>query len=58
MTSARTCSSCSLAEHALVLEKKKKFSPKILCIFLEKHLDFHPQIAILQSKPKNAQENA
>ena len=57
MTSVGTCSSSSPAEHVLVLEKKKKkIPPKILCIFRQKHLDFHPQISILQSKPKNAQK--
>ena len=32
--------------------RKEKFQPKILRIFRQKHLDFHPQIPILQSKPK------
>ena len=31
---------------------EKKFSAKILCIFRWKHLGFHPQTSILQSKPK------
>ena len=53
MTSAWYCSSSPPAEHGLVLEKKKKkFSPKILRIFWQKYLDFHPQTSILQSKPK------
>ena len=30
----------------------KKKSTKILCIFRQKHLGFHPQTLILQSKPK------
>ena len=57
MMSAEACSSSSPAEHALVLEKKKKILLKILRIFRQKHLDFHPQISILQSKPKNAPKN-
>ena len=32
--------------------EEKKNSPKILRIFQQKYLDFHPQTSILQSKPK------
>ena len=46
------CSFSPLADHNLVLEKKKKIPPKISCIFRQKYLDFHPQTSILQSKPK------
>ena len=54
MTSAWYCSYSLPTEHGLVLEKKKKKknSPKILCIFRQKYIDFHPQTSILQSKPK------
>ena len=36
--------------------KKKKILPKILHIFRQKHLDFHPQTSILQSKQKKMHE--
>ena len=49
-------SSCTVhllhwAEHDLVL-LEIFFSAKILCIFQWKHLGFHPQTSIFQSKPK------
>ena len=36
-----------------IFGEEKKNSAKILCIFWQKHLGFHPQTSILQSKPKN-----
>ena len=52
MTSSCTVHLLHQAEHDLVLLENLFFRPKFCAFYDEKHLGFHPQTSILQSKPK------